>query len=175
MADEPSPKSLSGLSAPNGASLTSTRTRTYPLVDRPADVPLVMKSPSKGAHSRETPQPRLPTLRSCARKSNTPPLNRGKQDVHRRIDDSPAQHRTALGGERRSTCHRDTPLARGARLALPPAAQRRQRVADLPLPRSHQRQRLAGLHARGCPCTHFRVPGNRVSSSLPPNAAPPRI
>ena len=56
---------------------------------------LVAKSPALGTHSRGTPQPRLPILRSCAHMSNTTPRNRGHCHVHRHTDHSPAEHCTA--------------------------------------------------------------------------------
>lgn len=60
---------------------------------------LIAKSPSQVRHSHETPQPRLPILRSCARKSNTPPQKWGKPHVHRHISDASASPLTSLGGE----------------------------------------------------------------------------
>lgn len=60
---------------------------------------LIAKSPSQVCHSHETPQPRLPILQSCARKSNTPPQNWGKPHVHCHISDASASLLTSLEGE----------------------------------------------------------------------------
>jgi hypothetical protein len=135
---------------------------------------LIAKSPSQVRHSHETPQPRLPILRSCARKSNTPPQNWGKPHVHRHISDASASPLTSLGGEwltmsSRRACGSRSMTGSTACCAAKTMCRRPSAfpISSAPASRWSSRIRM--------PLSHLPVSRDRACSPLARDTAPPRI